>query len=358
MFATILAVVILLGAAPLAQQWKLYGHSWLNNPFVGDNFISFTGRSGVSSANIYGGVNIPPRDVGDLTAVETWVSGRSGSQSCEPWSPMNAYGACEGWADAEQFSWADGGYYHGFTLYGGWCVQSAHKFYDASTGASYMGNPSYGCFNYGQTPEEECIAAGGTWDPYEEICQTETPIIMPLGNAQSYKLTSATEGVLFDIDGDGKLEQMAWTAADSELGFLAIDKNGNGAIDNGAELFGNRTVPGAANGFAALSKIAPITGPIGFIDSDDEVYAKLLLWEDRNHNGISEAGELRPARELYTRIGLGYSLHDRRDAHGNQFKFRGWATVRTAAGRNDVKHAKDSDERQRDIYDVLLVVQR
>jgi hypothetical protein len=186
----------------------------------------------------------------------------------------------------------------------------------------------------------------------------ETPIILPVGQSQAYKLTSAPNGVAFDIDGDGTVEQIAWTAADSGLAFLAIDRNGNGQIDNGTELFGNRTRPGSPNGFDALSKLYPITGPIGFIDADDEVYPKLLLWEDRNHNGLSEASELRPASDLYSRIGLGYSLHDRRDGHGNQFKFRGWATWRTAPGKNDVKHANDADARQRDIYDVLLVVQR
>lgn len=158
------------------------------------------------------------------------------------------------------------------------------------------------------------------------------------------------------MDNDGVKERIGWTARGSQLAFLAIDRNGNGTIDNGAELFSAVTVPGAANGFRALASIMPLNGPTGWVDDDDPVYPLLLLWEDRNHNGISEEGELRPASDLYTRIGLGYTLHDRRDGNGNAFRYRGWATFRSAPGKNAVT-GKDVFLRQRDIYDVYFVRQ-
>ena len=58
----------------------------------------------------------------------------------------------------------------------------------------------------------------------------------------TFPLTTREDGVLFDLDGDGKLEQVAWTRANAGIAFLAIDKNENGMIDNGTELVGNRVV--------------------------------------------------------------------------------------------------------------------
>ena len=48
---------------------------------------------------------------------------------------------------------------------------------------------------------------------------------------EDYKLTGLIGGVRFDLDGDGIEEQTSWTAQDSHLAFLALDRNGNGKID-------------------------------------------------------------------------------------------------------------------------------
>lgn len=82
-----------------------------------------------------------------------------------------------------------------------------------------------------------------------------------------------------------------------------MDRNGNGQIDDGTELFGNYT-PGradgsditTANGFEALRYLQGTTygfaRPDTVIDQFDEGFGRLLLWRDLNHNGISEPGEL------------------------------------------------------------------
>ena len=70
-----------------------------------------------------------------------------------------------------------------------------------------------------------------------------------------YDLTSASEGVTFNIDGLGAAEQLAWTRLNSDDAFLVLDRNGNGTIDNGMELFGDITFPPNSpemNGFFAL----------------------------------------------------------------------------------------------------------
>lgn len=212
--------------------------------------------------------------------------------------------------------------------------------------------------NAGLSPEEECENRPGEWIWLEEeqLCSSDSPIVIATGKDQSYRLTSAATGVLFDIDGDGVPEQISWTASDSNVAFLAIDRNGDGKITSGKELFGNYTWPGMPNGFAALRAMNLDTNggqERGTVSSDDPLFARLLLWTDANHNGVSELSELRPVSELLTDIGLGYQPHRRHDAYGNFFAYRGFAFDRTAPGRNAVLPSEELS-RRRHIYDVFL----
>jgi hypothetical protein len=216
--------------------------------------------------------------------------------------------------------------------------------------------------------EEECYYNGGNWVQEGEwggyYC-SYTPILMPLTNSQAFRLTSVEDGVSFDVNGDGDLERTSWTEASSKVAFLAIDRNGNGTIDNGTELFGNRTIPGVPNGFLALAQLEPqatndhhTEGGPGWISDRDSIYNKLLLWEDSNHNGVSEPDELQPLSNRYSRIGLGYIEHNRRDGRGNSFRYKGFAEFRTAQGRNRPKDPGEQFLRQRDIFDVIFTMQQ
>ncbi|MBF0487646.1 MAG: VCBS repeat-containing protein [Nitrospirae bacterium] len=82
------------------------------------------------------------------------------------------------------------------------------------------------------------------------------------------QLTSPT--VAFDLNSDGQNENIHFTGAGS--GFLALDSNGNGKIDNGSELFG----PSTGNGFAELAH--DDSDKNGWIDENDPVYNALSVW--------------------------------------------------------------------------------
>lgn len=180
--------------------------------------------------------------------------------------------------------------------------------------------------------------------PDDPTCTS--PIIVDVAG-NGFWLTDALHGVKFDLRVTGQPIQTAWTSPDSDDSFLVLDRNGNGAIDDGTELFGDFTPQPEANrknGFLALAEYdKPVNGgnSDGVISLNDTIYTSLRLWQDANHNGVSETKELNtlPAQGVET-ISWDYKESKHTDRHGNVFRYR--------AKVNGTKYA----------YDVFLTTEK
>ncbi|HEY2944382.1 MAG TPA: hypothetical protein VGN09_18250 [Vicinamibacteria bacterium] len=195
------------------------------------------------------------------------------------------------------------------------------------------------CWNTGCSgPAPTCPSGSASCNMSTRQWECVSPILIDTDNSdhdRGFELTSAADGVLFDLMCDGRQLPVAWTARGSEASWLVLDRNGNGNIDDGTELFGSATPqpqPGEGelrNGFAALRVYDdPSLGGNGdgFIDAHDAIFPSLRLWRDSNHNGETDPGELQtlPSRGI-GRIALRYHVANQVDEFGNAFYLKGRA---------------------------------
>ena len=153
--------------------------------------------------------------------------------------------------------------------------------------------------------------------------QIYDPLILDLNGNGKIDLTSTSNGVHFDHDANDISFKSSWV--DKEDGLLVYDRNNNGIIDNGTELFGNFTRIASANtnssayeniddanknnnnlqtnnttlakhGYEALANLD--SNNDGVIDINDKDFNKLRIWQDINKDGVSQTNELKTLDEL------------------------------------------------------------
>ncbi len=158
-----------------------------------------------------------------------------------------------------------------------------------------------------------------------------SPIVLDL-DGDGVETVSLTDGAYFDHDGNGFAERTGWVGSDDAL--LVWDRNLDGQIRGGSELFGNETplVGGgfAANGFEALAELDANTD--GVINVNDSVWGDLKAWRDFNGDGLSSDDELFDLAAVGVEsINVGYAASSFVDAHGNEHRQVGSITMTNSA---------------------------
>jgi len=165
-----------------------------------------------------------------------------------------------------------------------------------------------------------------------------SPILLDLSGKAGFRFTSLAQGVRFDIDADGRDEQVAWVSPGGNDAFLVRDLNGNGVVDNGAELFGDATVLQSGNlapfGYVALRELdrpSQLGNGDGVLSASDFHFWQLLVWRDRDADGETDPGELQSLREAGVhQLLVNWTFSDERDRFGNELRF--WSAFRGTDG--------------------------
>ena len=184
--------------------------------------------------------------------------------------------------------------------------KSKNSYTDAQIGyANYVLKEFERMFSSGEYKDIEVIFQKAQAEQNRRI----DPLVFDLGGDGIATVSLEESNAFFDLDNNGFAEKTSWVGA--KEGLLAYDKNGDGIINGGNELFGDRTLMKdgktlASSGFAALTEYDD--NKDGKIDSNDVIYALLRIWQDSDGDGIASAGELRRLVDLgIVSIGLSYS---------------------------------------------------
>ena len=144
----------------------------------------------------------------------------------------------------------------------------------------------------------------------EELGQSD-PLVLDLDGNGRFDVTTPQDGHRFDLLGTGS-PVLASTVTGGD-GLLALDRNGNGLIDDGTELFGDQN--GSVDGFAELARFDD--NGDHRIDAGDRIFDDLLVFRDENRNGATDSGELQRLAGLRISALLLDAEETDEDANGN-----------------------------------------
>jgi len=177
------------------------------------------------------------------------------------------------------------------------------------------------------------------YQPPPHVFEDNCPVLLDLAQ-NGFHLSGPDPAVRFDIDADGVLDSIAWTQAGADDAFLCMDRNHNGIIDNGSELFGYATplLTGepAKIGYRALAELDTLAAggnSDGVIDSRDLLFHELCAWIDKNRDGISQPDEI----FTLDQVGVSYLEYNYKpirlfDSYGNLFRYMSRVGMRTPGG--------------------------
>jgi hypothetical protein len=187
---------------------------------------------------------------------------------------------------------------------------------DGSTSNRPYSHDQIAYANYVIQQFERRLASGEFMKSYIDMQKAQAeqnrridPLVFDLGGDGITTVSLEESNAFFDLDNNGFAEKTSWVSA--KEGLLAYDKNGDGIINGGNELFGDRTLMKdgrtlASSGFTALAEYDD--NKDGKIDSNDAIYTLLRIWQDSDGDGIASAGELKQLVDLgIVSIGLSYN---------------------------------------------------
>ena len=171
------------------------------------------------------------------------------------------------------------------------------------------------------------------WNPWKNLyrdkeIRVHDPITLDLdGDGIETVASNGYKGALFDHSNDGIRTATGWVSKDD--GFLVYDRNGDGVVNNGGELFGDNTLlkngERATNGYQALADLDD--NGDGKVDAADSAFAHLRVWRDLNQDGISQEGELLTLNEAKVKaLNLANKNTDRDLGNGNSLAEEGTYT--------------------------------
>ena len=143
------------------------------------------------------------------------------------------------------------------------------------------------------------------------------PLILDL-DGDGIETIASTDGAYFDHDGNGFAERTGWVSPDD--GLLVMDRNNDGIINNGGELFGDQTI--LQNGLMATDSFQALAdldnNADGKIDTNDTAFSQLRIWQDADGDGYSSTDELKSLAELeISTLNIAHTDTNTPDGHGN-----------------------------------------
>ncbi len=169
---------------------------------------------------------------------------------------------------------------------------------------------------------------------FEDSKTIVSPIVLDL-NGDGVDATSVAGGVYFDHDADRFAEKSGWVNASD--GLLVLDRDGNGAVDSGRELFGSETLllngSKAPNGFAALTELD--SNGDALVDARDSAFSTLRVWRDLDQDSATDTGELQTLADAgIVSLSTSHVNNVDADVHGNVTRQTGHFT-RADGGTGD-----------------------